>query len=105
MISKARYLVLATAILALSLAGCSSHAKSATLTLHLLKPHIQSLPVAESVQSMGDLLAFVGFVQRVGKAVGTLSGSQVTVDMPGNAIAEMKRPPSFESRPRTGTIN
>ena len=87
--------LVASAILVLSLAGCSSKSgTTTTFTVQQGKPHLQSLPVEQSGHAMGDLLAFVAPITRDGKPNGTISGTLVTVDMPGDGIGEE----TFESR-------
>jgi len=97
---RAPYLVVAVAIVALTLAGCSSKPGTTTFTLQSSKAHLERLPVGPSGHAMGDLVAFVAPVTRDGKPDGTLSGTLVTVDMPGDGIGEE----SFESRISTIVI-
>jgi hypothetical protein len=94
---RAPYLVVAAAIVALTLAGCSSKPGTTTFTLQNGKPHLQILPVEKSGHAMGDLMVFVAPITRDGKPDGTISGTVVTVDMPGDGIGEE----TFESRVST----
>jgi hypothetical protein len=92
--NRAPFAVVAATIVVLTLAGCSSKSGTTTFTLQQPKPHLQNLPVGPSGHAMGDLLAFVAPITRDGKPDGTISGTLVTVDMPGDGIGEE----TFESR-------
>ena len=86
--ARASLIAIAVALTALSLVGCSSKVGTTTFTLQQPKPHLESLPVKQSGHAMGDLVTFVAPVTRDGSPAGTISGSLLAVDMPGDGIGE-----------------